>query len=266
MKKLIFIPVLLIVFTLFSYKDYTACPGAKSSHKAIACSACHGSSVSNDVVVIGGGKDEEEINEEGENDFNFVVKLPNIDIDLIQIATNTTSRTAKLPKVDISLTRDLLSAGSLTLFNAVNLPENKTGKKSANKSFDVSFSFDEAITEAQTLIIQGVISNNDGTVNGDKTFYKEVVIQPKNNTIAPENVEAVNLSIAQEAYYYNNNHIIISSLTNKQVRVIDLQGKVLIDKEVANYENIDVSNLTKGNYFVIVGSTGKDMQSFQFAK
>lgn len=271
MKKNTLIPAFLIVLTLFSYKDYTMCPGINSSNKAIACAACHGGSISNDVVVIGGGKDEVNENDTNENendntDFNFEVKIPNIELSLVQIATSSVDRRINAPVSTISLTNELLNTSSISLFNTINLSSIDSGKKESSKSFNVNFKFNNAITEPQTLIIQGVLSNNDGTVYGDKTFYKEVIIQPKNNLIEEDNLDAVNLSIAHENYFYNNDKLYISSLNNKQVRIVNIQGKVVLDTQVENYEKIDVSHLNKGNYFVIIGNTGKEMQSFQFAK
>lgn len=50
------------------------------------------------------------------------------------------------------------------------------------------------------------------------------------------------------------------------MRIINIQGKVLIKTQKADYEKIDVSHLTKGNYFVLKGYIEKEIKSFLFIK
>ena len=267
MKKITLIPAFFILLALISFKDYSICNGANSSHKAIACNACHGGNIAGGVVVIGGGKDDVETNDDNSStDFEVEVKLPNVDLESIQIASYIIDQKLNTPVIAINKTEIALNTRTITLFNALNLASLGSGKTGEDKSFTINYHFNEALTEAQTVVIQGVISNNDGTVNGDQTFYKEVVLQAKSN-IQEETSEApISSSIVQEKHYYNNNQLYIRVSNPQKVRVLDLQGKIVLDTKTNENKAIDVSNLSHGNYFVVIGTSGKEMQNFQFAK
>jgi hypothetical protein len=230
-----------------------------SGHKALACSACHGGSISSDVYIID-GKREEDVTSSGEEGFVYEVKIPVGYGSIVQLFASNDEIAYDDPKVEIDYTDVLKDLRGSALFNAVNLFEGKSFN--GFTSVNVSYTFEEAIKETKTFILQGVISNNDGTVNGDHTFYKEIVIEHKESSI-----QAANLSIASDKIYYNNNQVIVSSPgKTQQVQIIDLQGKVVYNTIVDGYGVIDVSTLNQGIYLVVSGNTKETLQTMKFLK
>jgi hypothetical protein len=58
MKKLSLLVVILSSIIIYAYSDYDTCAGT-AGHKALACSACHGGSFANDIIILDDKNDPE---------------------------------------------------------------------------------------------------------------------------------------------------------------------------------------------------------------
>lgn len=256
MKKFSFALSLFIVIGLLSLKDNEVCPGV-AGYKALACSACHGGSISDQVFIINGKLEGDSTDG---SSFEYVVRVPSGSLSVLQLYASMANEVYGAPRVSVDFTDALLEVKGSALFNAVNVLQKKAGKD-ANE-FTIRYAFDEPLTETKTMILQGVLSNSDGTVNGDQTFYKEIVIEPKEGDL-----QSANLTLARDQAYYNNNQIIVSNPGKIQsIQIIDLQGKLVQSALVEGYDNVDVSSLENGVYLVVLGNNKKELQSFKFVK
>ena len=256
MKKFTFAILLLVSICLLALKDHEVCPGV-AGHKALACSACHGGSISGDVFIIDGKVENENT---GENSFEYIIRVPTEGLGLLQLFSASADRVYGAPRVDVDLATALLEVKGSTLYNAVNLSKYKSANNMSE--FTIRYSFEEPLTMTKKMILQGVISNNDGTAEGDQTFYKEIAIEPQETGL-----ESLNHSLAYNQAYYYNNQVIISIPGNSQwVQIMDLQGKIVQLNFVENYEVVDVTPLVKGIYLVLVGKGTSSQQSFKFVK
>ena len=59
---------------------------------------------------------------------------------------------------------------------------------------------------------------------------------------------------------------VVSSNKTEILRIVDLQGKIVLTQQVESVASLDISNLDKGCYIAVLGSTGKDMISYKFMK
>jgi hypothetical protein len=256
MKKLTFAILLLVSIGLLALRDNEVCPGV-AGHKALACSACHGGSISGEVFIIDGKVQED--NPE-DNSFEFIVRVPSGSLGLLQLFSSSADQVYGAPRVEVDLSTALLEVKGSTLYGAVNLSKDKSVNNT--KEFTIRYSFVEPLTMSTKMILQGVISNNDGTKEGDQTFYKEITIEPKK-----EDLQASNLSLVYDQAYYHNNQVVISNPGKTQaIQIIDLEGKVVHSAIVEECENIDVSQLVQGMYLVLVGNHKNNLQTFKFVK
>ncbi|MFT4970773.1 MAG: hypothetical protein ACI9O4_002535, partial [Chitinophagales bacterium] len=171
----------------------------------------------------------------------------------------------KNPKVEFDLASELRENGEGTIFNRVNFLEKTSIENGVQGvSTEVKFTFDEPITKPTVVVIQGVLSNQDGTVNGDRSFYKEVVLQPaeKKESLSAESIANQKL----DAYYYEQNLFLDAEEANV-LRVINMEGKVVADFNVHAASNqLDLSALNKGVYYAVLGFNSRNLQSMTFIK
>ena len=186
MKKLMILAVIFSSFVFYAYRDYDMCAGTEG-HKALACSACHGGSFANDVIILDGKTDPED-----ETSYEIGVRIPDSELASLQLAVNISQESSA--KVEVDMVSTIKEARNNSIFSLISL-----NQKSANDDdgfyTTVHLQFDEEITSPQYVTIQGVLSNDDGTPFGDKTFSKEVIIEPAQKQL--------------EAYVAHNNIFIV---------------------------------------------------------
>jgi len=256
MKKFTFAIVLMVSIGLLALKDNEVCPGLLG-HKSLACSACHGGSISGEVFIIDGKVDDEYVEVWGNE---YVIRIPSDRLGILQLFSSTKEQVYGASNVAVDVATSLWEVKGNTLFNPINLTKQKSSN--GRSEITIRYVFDEPITKAKTMILQGVFSNNDGTAEGDQTFYKEITIQAKN-----EGIQGSNLSLAFDQAYYNGKQVIISNPGKiEAVQILDLQGKIVRSVVVEDYQNIDVSELQSGMYLVLIGNNRMEMQRFKFVK
>lgn len=238
MKKLTLFAVILSSMVIYAYSDYDMCAGT-IGHKALACSACHGGSFANDIIILDGKADPE-----SDTRFDIAVRVPESILASLQLAVQLPEeRGIRLDSDKQSVVKETSNS---TLFSLVSL-----NQKSLNdaESFytTLHLEFDEPLTEVAYITIHGVLSNGDGTSQGDYTFSKEVVLEP-----AQKNLDA----------YFSNNSFYVGQRANELLRVVDLQGRVVYKQYIADSEaRIDLSELESGIYQAVVGDGSKGFQS-----
>jgi hypothetical protein len=133
-----------------------------------------------------------------------------------------------------------------TLFNLVSLQQKSLNDEDGFYT-TLHLDFEEPLTDARTITIQGVLSNSDGTPNGDYSFSKEVGLEPVQKSL--------------DAYFANNSFF-VAERANELLRVVDLQGKVVYSGYIAeNQARIDLAELGSGIYQAVVGDGSKGFQS-----
>lgn len=253
MRKLIPISLVFALLGLLSMNDYDVCSGELSRNKA-ACSACHSGSVSGTVFILDGKV--EEVGVGDMNEFELIVRVPLLDFEVVQI--NAVLEDNFPGRVDVDMAATLVDLKEGSLFSISDLFQKKsTGKET--EDIKVRVTLEDELTESSTVVIQGVLGNGDGTVNGDQTFYQEIKLEPKK----------AKLSIAEDGikYYPSQTTLEVVGINKTQnVRVIDLQGKIVLQTIAENSSTIDLSNLERGYYIAVVGNSGKEMSTYKFKR
>lgn len=248
MKKFILLSLVLGSLFLFSYNDYGNCAGT-TEHKALTCGACHGGSISNEVFIIDGKTEEIE-----ENVYEYVVKIPASTLSSLQLSTRVLGLVSINPTVQVDLASEMAVEKGQTLFSLVNLNEKTTkvnGKDELYTRF--RFAFNEALSEPTTVAIEGVLSNQDGTVNGDQSFYKELVLEP-----------AKLVDSKLDAYYFDH-RLVLGNLYSDLLRIIDLQGKVVYSEYIEeSTRQVNLKDLNEGIHYAIMGTHNKEQESLSF--
>jgi hypothetical protein len=253
MKKSFFFLIICATFFLFSYKDYGACTGT-NGQKALACSSCHGGSIVQGVFID--GRDDEE------NDYVVSVRIPNSDLAYLQISTEAITNTVK-PELDVNLATLIKDFKGSSLFSAINLTQKSVKISNGFIETDIYIHYNEAISEPQEFVIQGVLSNMDGTSSGDKTFYSKFTIQPKNKT--SENIsEPLLLESFSKSYYFNNTIYIQEE--NSIISIYDLQGKLVHQELFLEKGSTSLTFLPSGMYFVKGSINGLIVENYAFTK
>lgn len=256
MKKLLIFPLFLFAFALFSAGDYEACVGLEG-RKSLACSACHANSISGDVFIVD-GKDEEEEDVEpdtDENTYNYTFVIPVRSSSYLQVSASNEG-SSRIRKVEMPLTNVFAQNDREFSFNRLSIGQLKSIDKDIFQ-FEMSYTFEEAITEPTIVMVQGVLSNNDGTSAGDYSFSKEILVQPKAKLLAAS---------LEFNSYFNKGVLYVQQEAADQVRVLNLQGQVVYNSVVPAIEAIDLSGLENGVYFAIVGSKAANLQNIKFVK
>lgn len=253
MRKLIPISAVFGLLALLSMSDYDMCSGA-STAKA-ACSACHLGSITGEVFILD-GKVENEAVRLNENEYETTVRIPLGDFSVLQM--NTIAEESFTGRVDVDLAATLIDLKNNSLFAISDLFQRKSNGKET-EDIKIRFTLDEKLSESKTVVLQGVLGNGDGTVEGDLAFYKEITLEPK----------ASNLTIVQDGINYHPSHTVLEVVSIdkvQDVRVFDLQGKVVLQSVVESSASIDLTDLDQGYYIAVVGNSGKEMTTYKFKK
>ncbi len=111
----------------------------------------------------------------------------------------------------------------------------------------------------QYIQVQGVISNLDGTNEGDYAFEKTVLVSP--SIFAPT---------IQELTLYPtlaNTTITVEGFEQETtlIRIINILGTTVYEASVAQFATlkVDVTQFENGNYFMVV-NPGKDQETKRF--
>jgi len=106
--------------------------------------------------------------------------------------------------------------------------------KGVNDEFNITIAAtDGAIVTEQSYVLTVIITSVDNLANGAVTIYPN----PATNFISISNTVKIDM-----------------------IQIIDIEGRVVITKSAVNNDNmnnIDVSSLAKGSYFVKVIANGK---------
>lgn len=266
MKKILFTLILLSALVLFSFKDYGVCSGT-SGQKALTCGSCHGGSISDDVFIIDGKTENEESNGVPTSTFSGgiivrgIVGFQNLQVMVRQISKKPVGG---LLLVDRKI--PLVSNAGVELSSPLVLVQKKS--TNAATTIPIEIRFDENLTEPQNYFVEIVLSNADGTANGDKVLAQEIVVYPaaKNEEETPS-ISATNCMADEESFYANNT--IISLVYDEapiDLLVYNLMGQQVVHHTFQNSSSIDVSNLPTGKYFVKQIQNGKEIVNYSFAK
>ena len=143
------------------------------------------------------------------------------------------------PKITIS---EPYKAGDFgTMFN-INLNKKLTEKK-ANELY-VKIPLNE-IGAGKEIEIQGVLTNADGTTEGDNSFYKKIFIQG-NKAINKKQEELLLFPTIA------NSQITLKNLNeNATITILNIKGEIVYQNLSTNKnQTISVTDLANGNYFV----------------
>lgn len=240
MKKFVLFSFLFITIFLFSYKDYGGCSGSSSGHKALTCGACHGGIVSDDIYILDGKTDVEFA--PAQTVFTIPVQLPAFENPFLQIETHSADKVNTY--FNILNKKPIRIAQESTLFETSKLTHKNT------QTLYLEVAVDNHQKLPTNIILQGVVSDGDGTMNGDQSFYKEIDLN-----------DFVDQAANKKSIYYYNNQLHFKKDKLQSIAIIDISGKVLI-KQQTN-QTIDVSELPQGKYFVTIN--GKRSE-FSFVK
>ena len=258
MRKFLPFAAICALLSLIAMNDYGVCSGA-SSMKA-ACSACHQGSISGDVFITD-GKAEGDSVIIGDVQYNVVLRLPVGDYASVQLNTVTD---IEIPmEVELDMATEIQVLRNNSLYSLASIRQKSNGDNEF-ENIHLKFTLDEPLTERQQIIVQGVLADGDGTVEGDIAFYKELSLEPTKNDIT-----ASNLTIISDGISYYPHHDVLEAVCidkTTQLRIVDMQGKVVVQQFVENYAAVDLSLLEKGYYIAVLGSTGKDMTTYKFIR
>ena len=98
------------------------------------------------------------------------------------------------------------------------------------------------------IIVVGSTKSNDNDVSGQHGNYDAWIVRINDDSNSISNNDASNIT-----YYPNpaNQIIHINAKNIKEVELIDLSGKILIDKKgIFNSYDLNISNISKGNYLI----------------
>lgn len=239
MKKFMILVVILSSVVFYAYRDYDMCAGTEG-HKALACSACHGGSFANDVIILDGKTDPED-----EATYEVGIRIPDSDLASLQLAVNISQESSG--RVEVDMLSAIKEARNNSLFSLISLNQ-KSARDDQGFYTTVHVKFEEALTSPQYITIQGVLSNNDGTPFGDQSFSKEVKLEP----VQKQHLDA----------YFANNSFFVQERANELLRVVDLQGRVVYSDFISDSKaSIDLSSLEQGIYQAVVGDGSKGFQS-----
>lgn len=254
MKKITLITLIFSSIFLFSYRDYGSCNGV-TELKALTCGSCHGGSISEDIFIMEGKNDDD-----SRSTFVYELAIPVKEAQALQLGTRLVGTTNQNPKIEGEFSSSKLVSKGRTIFNLVSLFQKNANIKNGNLNTSLSITFDEPITEQQTIAIQGVLSNEDGTVDGDRSFYQEVVINPVEKTNISEAV-----SVKEVGAYYTQQKLMLKDVKQDVLRIVDLQGRVVktetLDKSKSS---VDLSSLNQGLYRAVFGSKASDIEQVAF--
>lgn len=261
MGKFTFFLVSLGGILLFSFNKSTDsdCGTYASNSRYITCGSCHGGSINTDIVII--GKDDEDIIEEDNNNPNIGVIDPRLIRLVVKIPNFITSTALQINAYGNNTSKFSLN-GIKPLFTdkqGAQLALMPIGNFNGKKGNEITIYWEapEVFNEPQTIEIQGVFANMDGTEGGDYSFYNEVTLYPKK-------VKEIDREVSIYPTIASSTLNIVGLNENDEVRIFDMAGKLILqrDKQENNLA-IDVSNLSNGGYFATI-SDGKHTQSAKF--
>jgi len=220
---LIILPILIFVLQSFSSKgnDYDF----HVNQRDLICSSCH--SVLIDDIIVGKTYDSLFLNIE--------VTIPNSNI----------YSAVELDIIDNEKPL-IINEGFTPLFqnefNTIyNLPLNNDRKGKKENTILIKYPL-ESISDNKELKIQGVITNGDGTIDGDYSFFKTISLEDNINKA----VQKINVfpTVAR-------NEINIDNAENSVISIYALNGKLVYKNNIINNKDIvDVSNFENGFYFM----------------
>lgn len=241
MKKFVLSAVLISALFFFAFRDYDICSGTEG-YKSLACSACHGGSFASDVFILDGKTDPN-----NEAVYSFDIRIPDSDLASLQLAVNTSQQSGV--RVEVDMVSAIREARDNALFSLISLSQ-----KSANGTdgffTTVHLYFDEAPQVRQSVALQGVLSNNDGTPYGDQAFSKELIVEPK--------AKKLDAYVAEQTLYVNEQ-------SAELLRIVDMQGRIVYEQNLSDRKStIDLSHLNQGVYQAIIGNGSQGFQSMAF--
>jgi hypothetical protein len=159
--------------------------------------------------------------------------------------------------------------GTLTAGSGVSIGSGSAGKKYARQSTpktlsggNTSWSFTwKAPTTASgnkiTFYYASLCANGDGGKSGDIaiTGNKSVVLQATSAAIEP--AKEADIKFYPTLVQQNNIHIELLEAQSGQIRVFDLNGKIVLDKTISAVYNLNVSDLPKGIFTAHLIANGK---------
>lgn len=232
MKKitllLILIPILVITSLNFTNDNYS--DKYHNYERNFTCSSCHSEQIG---ILI--GKDEDSLY------INIDVVIPNTVVyNFVQLNIKGEAPTT-LVGYNPVFENEIETLYNLEIGNSKQNKKEQTIKLKYLKS---------ALTENKEIEIQGVVTNADGTSNGEYSFYKKINLEESK---IDEKVKEISIypTIA-------SSQITITNSEEKTISIINLNGKVVFKNTILNEkEIIDVSNYKNGYYFILIASKGQ---------
>ena len=192
-----------------------------SFQKNFTCSSCHTSII--DGIIIGKNDDSLFI------DIELIIPS-NVEYEAVQI--NIDGKTPTIAGIMPYLENEIGTVYNLDLSST-------KGNKKENK-INIKY----PISENKEVIIQGVLTNIDGTTKGDYSFYKKISLEE--NSLSFDNV-SIYPTIA------NSKITIKDAKLNSLFSIFDISGKVVYQNTILDNSNtIDVSNFNTGYYFISI--------------
>lgn len=237
--------------------DYSVCSGS-TGQKSIVCSACHGGAITADIFIID-GKLEDESSEEETTEETYVIEitLPVEEGQSVQLFSSGLDETSRLNGPQGNELGELQIKESSVLYNVLALNNFRVrGQNFARLNVELFTSNIENQGEG-SFILQGVISNNDGTPNGDQSFYQEIALPKKQ----------LNTKLKSETkMYFANNALNIDAQNNLLLSIFNLNGQEVFQLDNTSSGKVDLSFLPNGMYIAMAQGAMSEQVNFKFVK
>ncbi|MCB9256408.1 MAG: T9SS type A sorting domain-containing protein [Chitinophagales bacterium] len=259
MKNLLLLVAFIVVFTLSSSSDYSVCSGSMSA-KSIVCSACHGGAISADIFIVDGKLEDassEESSGSEEEDIRIQITLPveeGQSVQLFSAGLNSTSRLVNGETGEVL--GDLQIKESSVLYNVLALNRFRLGSQNYAK-LDLALQTSSLETGEESFVLQGVISNNDGTPQGDQSFYKEISLVKKE--LLSDWEEGLSL-------YYAKDALNIESKGEVSLSIFSLSGQEFYSTKQVEMAELDLSFLPSGMYIALAQGSSDQRKILKFIK
>lgn len=254
LQRFLFFAVISSLLSAYTYFGGANCPtksigNSSGSVRNLTCSSCH-SSTTVDPIISDGRTLEGDV-------VAFDIFFPG-NVSALSLALYVNDNLDnKFSSTTAGPTEITTGLGAQLLYELTPVKSAKTATEMAPVTF--LWEAPQHFTTTQTIKVQGVLSNLDGTSEGTYAFEKTIYVSPSIFN-KPEQELKLYPSVASaqlEVVGFQDEITLI--------RVINILGTTVYQSSVAQYTNltIDVANFENGNYFLLVGE-GKNQETLRF--
>lgn len=254
MKRLLSLLVLAALLSAYTFNGGYSCPtksnnGSTSGNRNLTCGSCHPGAAIDPKITEG------RIVQDKVVEFEIVFPA-NLEGNSLELFVND-NKGNNFSSSGATSEPTIIDGVGAQLFYELALSKS-SGKKEDIQPVTFLWNAPATFNEVREIEIQGVISNLDGTEEGDYTFYKTIYVEPSIFNFEEE--IKMYPTLASSVLHVEG----FAEETNV-LKVVNILGKTVYQSSVLQNAklSIDVTNLDNGNYFLMIGE-GKDLESFRF--